>query len=88
MPRTSKRLHHLTATSSSDDADMQEEEKDEEEEEPSCEIEKNVLNKVCKAWTAYFGDLAIAPEDDYYAEVGEDLDMPATKDRGIDYYCE
>ncbi|KAF9428217.1 Trimethylguanosine synthase [Podila epigama] len=30
-----------------------------------CEIEKNVLNHVCKAWTAYFGDLAasVVPED-------------------------
>lgn len=106
MPKSSKRLRRLTTTSSSDDADMQEDEEDEEDaedDEPSCEIEKNVLNKVCKAWTAYFGDLAVTPEadekeeveggDDYYAEGGEDVDMSATKGRGsrqeeIDYYCE
>ncbi|KAG0288147.1 Trimethylguanosine synthase [Linnemannia gamsii] len=106
IPKGSKRLRRLTATASFDNADMQEDEEEEEEAEevePSCEIEKNVLNKVCKAWTAYFGDLAIAPEaeeeevmedgDDYYAEGGEDVDMPATKGRGgrqedIDYYCE
>ncbi|KAI7825640.1 RNA cap guanine-N2 methyltransferase-domain-containing protein [Gamsiella multidivaricata] len=29
----------------------------------SCEIEKNVLNDVCKAWTAYFGELAVVPEE-------------------------
>ncbi|GJJ74671.1 trimethylguanosine synthase [Entomortierella parvispora] len=26
-----------------------------------CEIEENVLNKVVKAWTAYFGELAVLP---------------------------
>ncbi|ORZ27216.1 RNA cap guanine-N2 methyltransferase-domain-containing protein [Lobosporangium transversale] len=30
--------------------------------ENTCEIEKNVLNHVCKAWTAYFGDLVAVPE--------------------------
>ncbi|KAI8603762.1 RNA cap guanine-N2 methyltransferase-domain-containing protein [Dissophora ornata] len=34
-----------------------------------CEIEKNILNKVCKAWTAYFGELAVIPEVE---EEGED----------------
>lgn len=100
MPKTPKRA--LTATSDNTDADMQEEEV--EGGEPLCEIEKNVLNNVCKAWTAYFGDLAIAPEDegedmegdDYYAEggYGEDVDMSlSTKGNSgrlddIDYYCE
>lgn len=98
MPKTPKR--GVTTTSDNTDADMQDDEV--EEGEPSCEIEKNVLNNVCKAWTAYFGDLAIAPEDegegdDYYAEggYGEDVDISApTKAHGghrqdeIDYYCE
>ncbi|KAG9064637.1 Trimethylguanosine synthase [Linnemannia hyalina] len=84
MPKTPKRV--LATTSGNTDADVQEEEV--EEREPSCEIEKNVLNNVCKAWTAYFGDLAITPEgegediegDDYYAEGGysEDVDMSAS----------
>ncbi|KAG0004249.1 Trimethylguanosine synthase [Entomortierella chlamydospora] len=29
-----------------------------------CEIEKNVLNHVCKAWTAYFGELAVVQEEE------------------------
>ncbi|KAF9905347.1 Trimethylguanosine synthase [Linnemannia zychae] len=68
-------------------------EDEEEEREPTCEIEKNVLNKVCKAWTAYFGDLAISQDEeaeeeyyvneneagDYYTVEGsEDVDMSAT----------
>lgn len=83
MPKTLKRGD--ATTSDNTDADMQEEV---EEGESSCEIEKNVLNNVCKAWTAYFGDLAITPEDegedmerdDYYAEGGydEDVDMAAS----------
>ncbi|KAF9188848.1 Trimethylguanosine synthase [Haplosporangium sp. Z 767] len=45
-------------------------------EDGNCEIEKNVLNKVCKAWTAYFGELA-APgyeeeEEEYEGEYAED----------------
>ncbi|KAF8928151.1 Trimethylguanosine synthase [Haplosporangium gracile] len=102
MPKTPKR--RLTASDHTDadvHADIQEREEEVGEIEPACEIEKNMLNKVCKAWTAYFGDLAIAPEegeelegDDYYAVGGEDVDMSvSTKGRGgrqneIDYYCE
>jgi len=36
-----------------------------------CEIEENVLNKVVKAWTAYFGELAVVPED---AVEGEEVE--------------
>ncbi|KAF9578604.1 Trimethylguanosine synthase [Lunasporangiospora selenospora] len=35
-----------------------------------CEIERNVLNNVCKAWTAYFGELA-EPEEEYDEQEGE-----------------
>ena len=63
-----------------------------------------MLKNVCNAWTAYFGDLAIAPEDeedidgdDYYVDggYGEDVDMSAStkghdgrRQDEIDYYCE
>ncbi|KAF9921167.1 Trimethylguanosine synthase [Linnemannia zychae] len=110
MPRTSKPSKSFPHSSNvTHDADMDKEnveeaEEEEEEQEPVCEIEKNVLNKVCKAWTAYFGDLAIAPdeeaEEEYYVDeengyYAEDVDMStkaSTGKRGrhdeIDYYCE
>ncbi|KAG9323037.1 hypothetical protein KVV02_001692 [Mortierella alpina] len=56
-----------------------------------CEIEKNVLNHVCKAWTAYFGELAIdAP---VAGEEEEEEDHEQSEANGadtdkIDYYCE
>ncbi|KAF9373566.1 Trimethylguanosine synthase [Podila verticillata] len=37
-----------------------------------CEIEQNVLNNVCKAWTAYFGELAVSEEDRAQEEVKEE----------------
>lgn len=39
-----------------------------------CEIEENVLNKVVKAWTAYFGELAAIPEDPAEGEEFEAVD--------------
>ncbi|KAG0198056.1 Trimethylguanosine synthase [Mortierella sp. GBA30] len=50
----------------------------------SCEIEKNVLNHVCKAWTAYFGELAVE------AEVEEEHGYPDENGGAyeIDYYCD
>ena len=58
-----------------------------------CEIEKNVLNHVCKAWTAYFGELAIdAPlEEEEEEEEEEDYGLSAANGADankIDYYCE
>ncbi|KAF9572370.1 Trimethylguanosine synthase [Mortierella alpina] len=55
-----------------------------------CEIEKNVLNHVCKAWTAYFGELAIDAPDEEEAEE-EDYEysgVNGTDADKIDYYCE
>ncbi|KAF9168023.1 Trimethylguanosine synthase [Mortierella sp. AD011] len=37
-----------------------------------CEIEKNVLNRVCKAWTAYFGELAVVQGEGEEEEEGEE----------------
>ncbi|KAF9355368.1 Trimethylguanosine synthase [Mortierella sp. AD094] len=37
-----------------------------------CEIEKNVLNHVCKAWTAYFGELAAVAQEEGHEEEYED----------------
>ncbi|KAF9082986.1 Trimethylguanosine synthase [Mortierella sp. AD031] len=90
MPK-SKRT--TASSNNSADIDMEtQEEQEEEEREPICEIEQNVLNNVCKALTAYFGDLAVEPEaedDAYY----EDEDIDTTTKRGgrhdeIDYYCD
>ncbi|KAG0264369.1 Trimethylguanosine synthase [Mortierella polycephala] len=51
-------------------------------EDGNCEIEKNVLNKVCKAWTAYFGELATPGYEE-----DEEAQNEHPKD-AIDYYCE
>ncbi|KAF9286305.1 Trimethylguanosine synthase [Mortierella alpina] len=55
-----------------------------------CEIEKNVLNHVCKAWTAYFGELAIdAPAEEKQEEEHYGLaEVNGTDAETIDYYCE
>ncbi|KAF9962684.1 Trimethylguanosine synthase [Mortierella alpina] len=55
-----------------------------------CEIEKNVLNHVCKAWTAYFGELAIdtPAEEDEQTEDYEHSEVNAADADKIDYYCE
>ncbi|KAF9950487.1 Trimethylguanosine synthase [Mortierella alpina] len=55
-----------------------------------CEIEKNVLNHVCKAWTAYFGELAIdAPAEEEQEEEDYGLSEANGADTDkIDYYCE
>ncbi|KAF9113111.1 Trimethylguanosine synthase [Mortierella sp. AM989] len=34
----------------------------------TCEIEKNILNHVCKAWTAYFGELAVVYDEEVEGE--------------------
>ncbi|KAG0028046.1 Trimethylguanosine synthase [Podila clonocystis] len=40
-----------------------------------CEIEQNVLNTVVKAWTAYFGELAVSEEDQVEGVREEEDDM-------------
>ncbi|KAK3822957.1 MAG: RNA cap guanine-N2 methyltransferase-domain-containing protein [Benniella sp.] len=37
-----------------------------------CEIEENHLNNVCKAWTAYYGELAFPPQDEAEQEEQEE----------------
>ncbi|KAG0302739.1 Trimethylguanosine synthase [Dissophora globulifera] len=41
----------------------------------TCEIEKNVLNKVCKAWTAYYGELAVPEGDESMEDGGYDYEQ-------------
>ncbi|KAG0074850.1 Trimethylguanosine synthase [Podila epicladia] len=47
-----------------------------------CEIEQNVLNTVVKAWTAYFGELAMSEEDQVEEVKEEDGVEEAEDDMG------
>ncbi|KAF9343236.1 Trimethylguanosine synthase, partial [Mortierella sp. NVP85] len=38
----------------------------------ACEIERNLLNTVCKAWTAYYGELAFLSQDEAEQEEQEE----------------
>ncbi|KAF9434899.1 Trimethylguanosine synthase [Entomortierella beljakovae] len=56
-----------------------------------CEIEKNVLNHVCKAWTAYFGELAVIDEvgdneEEVEEEYGLNEDQVEYDEEAIYYY--
>jgi trimethylguanosine synthase len=55
----------------------------------ACEIEKNNLNNVCKAWTAYFGELAFLSQDEAEQEeheehANQEEDIGPTEDRSSD----
>ncbi|KAG0375503.1 Trimethylguanosine synthase [Mortierella sp. AD032] len=92
MPKSkpARRINTNTDINAEAGESQEQEQEQEEEREPTCEIEKNVLNKVCKAWTAYFGDLAISQdeeaEEDYYVEeenYEEDVDMSTTTSKSM-----
>lgn len=47
-----------------------------------CEIEENILNTVVKAWTAYFGELAVPPAVAEEEEGEGDAEEAGEEDNG------